>query len=93
MARELTKLHEEVWRGTLADAVDRAAEVEPRGEHVLVLGPAPTPPEASDEEIDAHVAAALEAGLTARDAASRVARDLRVSRRRTYDVATRLRRR
>jgi 16S rRNA (cytidine1402-2'-O)-methyltransferase len=93
VARELTKLHEEVWRGTLADAVDHAAEAEARGEHVLVLGPAPTPPEAGDEEIDAHVSAALEAGLTARDAASRVARDLRVSRRRAYDAATRLRRR
>jgi 16S rRNA (cytidine1402-2'-O)-methyltransferase len=93
VARELTKLHEEVWRGTLADAVERAATTDARGEHVLVLGPAPAPPEASDEEVDAHVAAALEAGLSTRDAASRVARDLHVTRRRAYDTATRLRRR
>jgi 16S rRNA (cytidine1402-2'-O)-methyltransferase len=93
VARELTKVFEEVWRGTLDDAVVHLAEVEPRGEHVLVLGPAPAPPEASDDEIDAHVSAALEAGLSARDAAARVARDLRVSRRRAYDAATRLRRR
>ncbi|MFN8028324.1 MAG: hypothetical protein U0W40_18755 [Acidimicrobiia bacterium] len=86
----LTKLHEEVWRGTLAEAAGRAAEVDARGEHVLVLGPAPAAPEASDEEIEAHVRAALEAGLTARDAAARVARDLKVPRRRTYDVATSL---
>ena len=36
------------------------------------------------------MSAALEAGLTARDAAARVARDLKVPCRRTYDVATRL---
>jgi len=79
-----------VWRGTLAEAAGRASQVDARGEHVLVLGPAPAAPEASDEEIEAHVSAALEAGLTARDAAARVARDLKVPRRRTYDVATRL---
>jgi len=90
VARELTKLHEEVWRGTLAEAAGRAAEGESRGEHVLVLGPALAAPEASDEELEAHVRSALDAGLTARDAAARVARDLKVPRRRTYDVATRL---
>ena len=37
MARELTKLHEEVWRGSLRDAGQRLAEVPPRGEYVLVL--------------------------------------------------------
>jgi 16S rRNA (cytidine1402-2'-O)-methyltransferase len=91
VARELTKLHEEVWRGTLAEAAGRAADGDARGEHVIVLGPAPAPPEASDEEIEAHVSAALETGLTARDAAARVSRDLKVARRRAYDAAIRLR--
>jgi 16S rRNA (cytidine1402-2'-O)-methyltransferase len=92
VARELTKLYEEVWRGDLAGAVAHASTTEPRGEHVIVLAPAPAPPEASDTEIEAHVAAALAEGLTARDAAARVARDLHVQRRRVYDTATRLRR-
>ena len=43
LARELTKLHEEVWRGTLGDAVDHLAEAAPRGEYVVVLAGA-TPP-------------------------------------------------
>jgi 16S rRNA (cytidine1402-2'-O)-methyltransferase len=89
VARELTKLHQEVWRGTLEDAVAHVQVTEPRGEHVVVLAPSPPPPEASDDEIDAHVAAALAEGLSARDAAARVARDLDVSRRRAYDAATR----
>jgi 16S rRNA (cytidine1402-2'-O)-methyltransferase len=92
VARELTKLHEEVWRGELSDAVARAATTEPRGEHVIVLASAPEPPAASDAEIEAHVLAALSEGLSSRDAAARVARDLGVPRRRVYDAATRHRR-
>ena len=65
--------YEEVWRGELADAVGHAASTEPRGEHVIVLAPAPEPPAASDDEIDAHVQAALAEGLSTRDAAARVA--------------------
>jgi 16S rRNA (cytidine1402-2'-O)-methyltransferase len=90
VARELTKLHQEVWRGTLDEAVGHVELGEPRGEHVIVLAPAPPPPEASDDEIDAHVTAALAEGLSTRDAAARVARDLGVARRRTYDAAMRL---
>src|SRR5207237_812656 len=41
LARELTKLHEETWRGTLAEAVDHVTEVAPRGEYVVVLDGAP----------------------------------------------------
>ena len=78
VARELTKLYEEVWRGELSDAVGNVGAKEPRGEYVIVLGPAPEPPAASDDEIDAHVHAALAEGLSTRDAAARVARDLRV---------------
>jgi 16S rRNA (cytidine1402-2'-O)-methyltransferase len=90
VARELTKLHQEVWRGTLDEAVGHVELGEPRGEHVIVLAPAPPPPEASDDEIDAHVTAALAEGLSTREAAARVARDLGVARRRTYDAAQRL---
>ncbi len=93
IARELTKLHEEVWRGPLEQAVGHVELTEPRGEHVLVLAPASPAPAASDGEIDAHVLAALAEGLSTRDAAARVARDLKVPRRRTYDAAMRLKQR
>jgi 16S rRNA (cytidine1402-2'-O)-methyltransferase len=91
VARELTKLHEEVWRGALGEATD-ALPAEPRGEHVIVLGPAPPLPEAGDAEVEAHVHTALAEGLSTRDAAARVAADLRVPRRRAYDAAMRQRR-
>lgn len=38
VCRELTKLHEEVWRGTTAEAVAHFAERPPRGEFTLVIG-------------------------------------------------------
>jgi 16S rRNA (cytidine1402-2'-O)-methyltransferase len=91
VARELTKVHETVWRGELADAQAGLGE-EPRGEYVVVLGPAPALPEASDDEIDAHVRTALAEGLSTRDAAARVAADLRVPRRRAYDAVMKVRR-
>lgn len=43
VCRELTKIHEEVWRATTGEAVERAGQTTPRGEYVLVLGPLPPP--------------------------------------------------
>ena len=39
VCRELTKLHEEVWRCSLGEAAKRSQAVKPRGEYVVVLGP------------------------------------------------------
>jgi len=87
LARELTKLHEEVWRGTLGAAARRAVEHAPRGEYVVVVGGAP-PPEVGDNVVAAAVAEARAAGLSARDAAIEVAERLGVPRNRAY-AATR----
>lgn len=89
VARELTKLHEEVWRGTLFEAVDRTAASEPRGEHVIVLAGAPPQAEADDEAVLAALVAARAAGSSTRDAVASVAADLGVAHRRVYDLATR----
>jgi 16S rRNA (cytidine1402-2'-O)-methyltransferase len=87
LARELTKLHEEVWRGSLGGAVERCAEVEPRGEYVLVLDGAPEPEVAGDDVIRAALATARGGGATTRDAVSNVAAALGVPKRRVYDLA------
>lgn len=89
LARELTKLHEEVWRGTLAAAIDHLAEHEPRGEFVLVLDGAPPPREATDDELTEAVRAELATGARTKDAAATVAARLGASRRRVYDLAVR----
>jgi 16S rRNA (cytidine1402-2'-O)-methyltransferase len=91
VARELTKLHEEIWRGTLRDAV-AWAESEPPGEFVVVVDGAPEPEAASDDAVRAALVQELGAGSSARDAAATVAAVLGVSRRRVYELATELRR-
>jgi 16S rRNA (cytidine1402-2'-O)-methyltransferase len=74
VARELTKLHEEVRRGTLATlAAHYAAAGAPKGEVVIVVGPPPdaAPPDAADD-LDAQLETAL-AKMSLRDAAAAVA--------------------
>lgn len=90
VARELTKLHEELRRASLAELASWAAEREPPGEVVVVVEGAPAPEPASDDDVDAAVQAALADGLSVRDAAARVAGELRVPRRAAYAAATRL---
>lgn len=88
LARELTKLHEEVWRGSLAGAVARVAEVAPRGEHVVVLGGAAAPAEVTDDAVRSALDAARASGASTRDAVAEVAGELGVARRRVYRLAT-----
>jgi 16S rRNA (cytidine1402-2'-O)-methyltransferase len=91
LARELTKLHEEVRRGRLGDLAAGVAAVAPRGEVVLVVGPAAARAEATDAEIEAAVRDAMAAGASPRDAATEAARALGVGRNRAYDVAVKAR--
>lgn len=86
IVREQTKLHEEVWRGTLADAVIRANGTEPRGEHVLVVAGCPDPAPPSAPQIKAALDEKLAEGLSRRDAAAAVAAELGVSRRAVYQI-------
>jgi 16S rRNA (cytidine1402-2'-O)-methyltransferase len=86
VARELTKVHEETFRGTLADAVDHVANQPPRGEHVIVLGGAPPPEAATDGDVAEAARAELARGASTREAADRVAERLGVARRRAYDA-------
>lgn len=86
VCRELTKLHEETWRGTLAEAAAHLAEREPRGEYVLVLDGA-LAEEIEDDQLRAALDEALAAGGTRRDAVDEVAAAFGVGRRRVYELA------
>ena len=92
ISRELTKLHEETWRGSLGDAVARTAERDPIGEHVIVLAGAPDEEPASDDAVEAFGRAALARGLSPRDAAAEAAATFTIPRRRAYDLVQRARR-
>lgn len=75
VARELTKLHEEFVRGTLAELAARYAEEAPRGEVVVVVEPNPSPDEGESGALDARTLA--EALLAQGLAPSAVAKELR----------------
>jgi len=86
VVRELTKLHEQVWRGTVGEAAERAASAEPIGEHVIVVGGAPPSAEPDDDELRRALQAARAAGRSGKDAAAEVAGAYGVSRRRVYEL-------
>ncbi len=92
VARELTKLHEEVWRGTLAEAVAEFAPREVRGEVVVVLAGASPAPPAEAADVVAALRRHVDGGASWRDAASAVAAELGVARRRVYEQALAMRR-
>ena len=90
-ARELTKLHEEVRRGTLAELARHYAEAgPPKGEIVIVVGPPTAAPEPSAEEVDERLAAAL-ATMSVGDASAALAVETGLSRRELYARALALR--
>ncbi len=90
VVRELTKLHEEVQRGTLAELAARFAAREVRGEVVLVLAGAPRA-HVDEQSVREALRERLEAGASVRDAASEVAARLGVAHRVAYELALALR--
>jgi 16S rRNA (cytidine1402-2'-O)-methyltransferase len=87
LARELTKVHEEFWRGALHDAVKHVTEAGPRGEYVVVLEGAKPPAPATDEQINEALRQAINGGASKRDAATKVAIMLGAPKRRVYELA------
>ena len=76
LCRELTKLHEEIWKTTFAEAAAHYAQTEPRGEYVLVMAGAPEPgPEAAPtpEETAARALALMREEGLAPSAAAKAA--------------------
>ena len=86
IGRELTKLHEELWRGTVAAAAVHWADVEAiRGEFTVVIEGARSP--IPDLEAAAEAAEHLiDQGSTASDAVRQIARSTGVSRRELYGI-------
>lgn len=83
IARELTKLHEEIITTTVADA--RADQ--PRGEYTLVIEGAGEPDPPTPALIEVELRRALDDGLSTRDAATLVAGHLGIARRAVYELA------
>ena len=85
VARELTKLHEHIWRGTLGDA--RARNEVERGEHVIVIAPAPAVEVDGAPDLSEALARLRGAGLSRRDVASALEILLGIPHRVAYQAA------
>ncbi|MCL4423748.1 MAG: 16S rRNA (cytidine(1402)-2'-O)-methyltransferase [Actinobacteria bacterium] len=89
VARELTKVHEEIWRADLASLCCTVDELTQLGELVIVLEGAPpqTPGAPDDSDVGAMMARLLQQGASTKEAAAAVAAALGVPRRRAYELA------
>lgn len=84
VARELTKLHEDVRRGTLAELAAHYGTGETRGEIVVLVGP-PGPVSVTTENVEEQLHVALET-MSLRDAARSVAETLGIPKARVYEI-------
>lgn len=73
VCRELTKLYEEVWRGTLSEALNEWRDREPRGEFTLLVEGAPQPESWDEDSVRAALLALQAEGIGRSEAARRVA--------------------
>jgi len=90
LCRELTKIHEEVWRGSLGEAVDHYGTNEPQGEFVLVLHGAPDAPPPTADDIDRLLIAEIAAGASTKDASTAVSHILGIPKKNVYNRAVEL---
>ena len=89
LCRELTKLHEEVVRTTLGEAVEKYTQNPPKGEFVLIVaGAEPEAKEApSESDAAARVAQLMADGLSRKDAVKQTAKELGIPKNVVYDIA------
>ncbi len=89
LGRELTKLHEEFWRGTIAEAVAHYTDnCQPKGEFTLVIeGADRSTPVFSEESLKAALQNAIARGLTRSEATRQLAQETELPRRQIYQLA------
>ncbi len=85
VVRELTKLHEEISRGSLEELSEKFKNGT-KGEIVLLVSGA-SPPEVDDSQILVEIEKARERGLSRRDAIDAVSRALKIAHNRVYELA------
>jgi 16S rRNA (cytidine1402-2'-O)-methyltransferase len=92
VARELTKVHEEIRSGTLEELVEYFTAIPPKGELTVVLQGTGTPPPEPDRTEDAmeQATSLLAEGLTRREVVRRLTESLGISRNDAYRLVMEL---
>lgn len=88
LARELTKLHEEFWGGTLGEAIAHYQQCEPKGEFtVLLAGSQLSVPVLSEEALKAELQQLIRQGVSRSQASRQLAKATALPRRQLYQLA------
>ena len=93
VARELTKIFEEIKQGKVIDFINKGAENKTKGEFTIVLqGAVNTPASYTDEEIEKKLLLFWEGrNVSLRDAVAQVVDETGLSKKKVYDLAVRIR--
>ncbi|RCJ36792.1 16S rRNA (cytidine(1402)-2'-O)-methyltransferase [Nostoc punctiforme NIES-2108] len=88
LGRELTKLYEEFWRGTIAEAIAYYTQREPQGEYTLVVaGISASQPQLTEEELKAELKQLISQGISRSQASRQLAKFTSIPRRQLYQLA------
>ncbi|NJR37859.1 MAG: 16S rRNA (cytidine(1402)-2'-O)-methyltransferase [Leptolyngbyaceae cyanobacterium CSU_1_4] len=88
LGRELTKLHEQFWRGTLAEAIAYYQTREPQGEYTFVVaGATLAQPLLSEGDLKTELKAIMNQGVSRSQASRQLAQQTSFSRRQIYQLA------
>ncbi|MEP0916481.1 16S rRNA (cytidine(1402)-2'-O)-methyltransferase [Leptolyngbya sp. DQ-M1] len=88
LARELTKLHEEFWRGTVKAAIAHYTKHEPKGEFTLIVsGAEPTEVPLTEEVLKAELLSLLKQGISRSQASRQLSQQTALPRRQLYQLA------
>ena len=86
VAREISKLHEEIYRGTVSEVINELNSQEIRGEFVVVVEGNSNEVSFEDMSVVEHVNMYIEEGLTEKDALKKVAKDRNTTKSEIYKI-------
>ncbi len=88
LARELTKLYEEFWRGTITEAIAHYNQREPQGEYTLVVaGISASEPQLTEAQLKAELEQLMSQGISRSQASRQLAKFTSLPRRQIYQLA------
>jgi 16S rRNA (cytidine1402-2'-O)-methyltransferase len=88
LGRELTKLYEEFWRGTIAEAIAHYGQREPQGEYTLVVaGNPPNETQLTEEQLKVELQHLISQGISRSQASRQLAKFTSLTRRQIYQLA------